>query len=89
MIDEITISGQRGNLAICKGCRKKIKYLKVRGVQKAEPYNSYYCKKCAKGQLETGEDKIRDMKKEFKRISEMNVGEKEDYLQRIKLLKQL
>lgn len=89
MIDEITIASNRGHPAVCKGCKKDIKQLEVRGVQKNDTFNSYFCKKCVKIQLETANNKIIEMKKEFKRLDKMNTKEKEDYLLRVKIIKSL
>lgn len=89
MIDEITIASNRGHPAVCKGCAKDIKQLEVRGVQKNATFNSYFCMKCAKLQLETANDKIIEMKEEFERLDKMNKKEREDYLQRVRLLKKL
>ena len=86
MIDDITISSNRGNPAICKKCGKKIKYLSIRGVQEGGAYPLYFCKKCSESKLEIGNKKLKYMKKEFERLCKMNKEGKEDYLNRIKII---
>ncbi len=89
MIDDINISSNRGNPAICKKCGKKIRYLAVRGVQEGGVYPMYFCKGCSKSKLEVGEEKLKYMKEEFERLCNLNKKGKEDYLNKVKILTNL
>lgn len=89
MIDWVTIASNRGHPSNCRNCEKKIKLLTVRGLQKSKPFNNYFCEKCLKEQLDSGIKKIKEMKKEYERLSKMNKQEKMGYLNRLKILKKL
>ncbi len=89
MIDKIGISPQLGMQSLCRGCGNKIGRIKVRGIQESFSYTNYFCFKCTKEQLLGANEKIKNLKKEFVKLSRLNKREKKMYLHKLKILESL
>lgn len=89
MIEEIQISPTKVRWARCKKCKKKIERLEVRGVFIDREYGGYFCSKCTKKELLKAPVHIEKMNKGVEKFEKMNDEEKLDYLNRLKILKQL
>ncbi len=75
--------------ATCRECKKKIKHLAIRGCQKNFSYNDYFCEKCTEKQLDEACDKIEQIKKDFEKFKKMSIKKREEYLYKLKILKEL
>lgn len=89
MIDKIGISPQLGMTSICRGCGEKVGRIKVRGIQKSFSYTNYFCFKCTKEQLLGANEKIKNLKKEFIKLSRFNKKERKMHLRKLKMLNNL
>ena len=89
MIEEIQISNPKYRRARCQKCQKKILPLETRGVVRGSLYYGYLCKKCTKKELLKMPSHIENMNKEYEEFKKMNNKEKLDYLNRLKILKEL
>jgi len=89
MIDEIEIAPSN-HKARCVKCNKDINRLEIRGKRyhvKAHP--EYICEKCLKKEIVGINVYVYEIKKEFYKFSKMKNDEKEEYLNRLKMLKKL
>ncbi len=88
MVDKIQISPSKR--AKCVKCENYINKFEVRGKKQLRAtHPEYICEKCLKEELSNANNEIENLKKEFDKFSQMNEKQKEIYLNKLKILKNL
>ena len=87
-ISHIEIAPEKYRRARCQKCHKKIMPLEVRGAVSGR-FLGYLCEKHLKEELEIIPKQLKQINKEFNRLTNMSKEEKEDQLNRLIILKKL
>ena len=89
MVDEIEISPSN-HKARCVICEKFINRLEIRGKKShTKSHPEYTCEKCLIKEVENLDDNVKEIKGDLSKFLKMNNEAKEDFLNRLKILKKL